>query len=263
MSTTPRLDLLPAAARPVVGTFVAEQARARAHVVIYLSGAHAYGFPSPDSDVDLKAVHLAPTRDLVGLRERTTTADVAEIRDGVELDYTSNELGPVLAGLLAGNANYIERVLGDATVVGSGLLDELRPLARRTLSRRVFAAYRGFARAQSKALEEKPTVKRILYVLRTLTTGEHLLRTGEVVPDLSVLANVHGMPEVHELIARKREGERTAMSPAEVARYQPMMERARARLEEARAASPLPEEPAHGDELEAWLLEVRRARWDG
>jgi predicted nucleotidyltransferase len=38
-----------------------EQAR-REHVVVYLSGAHAYGFPSPDSDLDLKAIHVAKQR---------------------------------------------------------------------------------------------------------------------------------------------------------------------------------------------------------
>ena len=30
---------------------VAEESSKREHVVIYLSGAHAYGFPSPDSDL--------------------------------------------------------------------------------------------------------------------------------------------------------------------------------------------------------------------
>ena len=31
--------------------FLADRERERKHLVIYLSGAHAYGFPSPDSDV--------------------------------------------------------------------------------------------------------------------------------------------------------------------------------------------------------------------
>jgi predicted nucleotidyltransferase len=35
-----------------------------------VSGAHLYGFPSHDSDVDLRGVHLLPVADLVGLRER-------------------------------------------------------------------------------------------------------------------------------------------------------------------------------------------------
>ena len=37
-----------------------EESAKRRHLVVSLSGAHAYGFPSPDSDLDLKAIHLAP-----------------------------------------------------------------------------------------------------------------------------------------------------------------------------------------------------------
>ena len=44
-----------------------EESRSRTHVVISLSGAHAYGFPSPDSDLDLKAIHFVPTAHLLGL----------------------------------------------------------------------------------------------------------------------------------------------------------------------------------------------------
>ena len=31
----------------------------------YVSGAHAYGFPSPDSDFDLKGAHVVPTECLL------------------------------------------------------------------------------------------------------------------------------------------------------------------------------------------------------
>ena len=34
-----------------------------------ISGAHLYGFPSPDSDYDLRGVHLLPLEEVVGLRE--------------------------------------------------------------------------------------------------------------------------------------------------------------------------------------------------
>ena len=33
-----------------------------------ISGAHLYGFPSPDSDFDLRGVHLLPLVDVVGLK---------------------------------------------------------------------------------------------------------------------------------------------------------------------------------------------------
>src|SRR6185295_5276478 len=84
----------------------------RHHLVVYLSGAHAYGFPSPDSDFDLKCVHVAPTADLVGLRTQEGGAERIEEIDGVEVDYGSNEVGAVLRSALRGNGNYLERLLG-------------------------------------------------------------------------------------------------------------------------------------------------------
>lgn len=49
-----------------------------------VSGAHLYGFPSRDSDVDLRGVHLLPAEDLVGLREPRETRSRMWDRDGVE-----------------------------------------------------------------------------------------------------------------------------------------------------------------------------------
>ncbi len=43
-----------------------------------LSGAHAYGFPSPDSDVDLEAIHVATTTDLLGFDVPPPTIDRVE-----------------------------------------------------------------------------------------------------------------------------------------------------------------------------------------
>src|SRR5512146_427285 len=91
--------------------FVAEREAERAHLVIYLSGAHAYGFPSPDSDLDLKCVHIAPTQELVGLDPPSDPNDRIEIIEGVELDYGSNELALVLRGIIKGNGNFLERML--------------------------------------------------------------------------------------------------------------------------------------------------------
>src|SRR5262249_9150420 len=85
---------------------------------IYLSGAHAYGFPSPDSDLDLKCVHVAPTGELVGLEPVSEPADRIVVIDGVELDDDSNELGAVLRGAIQGNGNFLERILGELTLGG-------------------------------------------------------------------------------------------------------------------------------------------------
>lgn len=237
-----------------------EEAR-RNHLVVYLSGAHAYGFPSPDSDLDLKAIHVAKTAELVGLEPPPPTFDRAEIIAGVEIDYTSNELSHALAGILIGNGNFLERVLGRCVFFASPEVEGLRPLVKRALSKRVHRHYRGFAMNQVRFLEKEPTVKKLLYVLRTALTGTHLLRSGELETDLSRLIEPYGLPEARELIAAKKAGERTAADPGMLAAWYPKLERVLTALDDAHEHSALPDEPANLAEIESWLIALRRARF--
>lgn len=246
--------------RAVMARVLDEEQARRDHLVVYLSGAHAYGFPSPDSDLDLKAIHVANTADLLGFDAPPPTSDRAEVIDGVEIDYTSNELAHALAGILAGNGNFLERVLGRMTALASPLLEELRPLVQRSLSRRVHRHYRGFALNQLRFLEKEPTAKKLLYVLRTTTTGIHLLATGELEADLTRLMDRYGLADAAQLVERKRAGERVGLDPALLEAWRPRVEAFFARLDEARERSILPEEPPNERELRDWLLAVRRAR---
>src|SRR3954463_6999774 len=95
----PMNDVLTPAQRTIAERVLAEEDRRRTHVVVALSGAHAYGFPSPDSDVDLKGIHVLPTSSLVGLRTPPLHVERMEVIEGVEIDYSSNELGAALASI--------------------------------------------------------------------------------------------------------------------------------------------------------------------
>ncbi|GAA3369578.1 hypothetical protein GCM10020367_12850 [Streptomyces sannanensis] len=57
-----------------------------------VSGAHLYGFPSRDSDVDLRGVHLLSADELLGLREVEETRSRMWDRDGVEMDLVTHDL---------------------------------------------------------------------------------------------------------------------------------------------------------------------------
>lgn len=259
----PRLalgDVLSAHQRDVMMRVLSEEQARREHVVVYLSGAHAYGFPSPDSDLDLKAIHVARTEDLLGFEPPQPTSDRAEVIDGVEIDYTSNELGHALGGILRGNGNFLERVLGALHPVASPLLAELAPLVRRALSRRVHRHYRGFAQNQLGFLEKEPTAKKLLYVLRTATTGIHLLRTGELEADLGRLMDRYGVPDARALVERKRAGERTPVEASLLETWRPRLDALFVELDRARDESPLPEAPPDEGELRDWLVATRRAR---
>lgn len=252
--------LLDAHQRAVMSRVLDEESVRREHVVVYLSGAHAYGFPSPDSDLDMKAIHVARTEDLLGLEAPAPTVDRAEILEGVEIDYTSNELAHALAGILRGNGNFLERVLGSLQPSTSPLLAELAPLVRRALSRRVHRHYRGFAMNQLSFLEKEPTAKKLLYVLRTSITGIHLLRTGELEADLTRLCDDYGLGDARDLVLRKRTGERIGVDPELLAAWRPRLDVLFTELDRARDESPVPEEPPNEAELRDWLVEVRKKR---
>jgi predicted nucleotidyltransferase len=256
-------DVLTPKQRAVMERVIAEEEQRRSHLVIALSGSHAYGFPSPDSDLDLKSIHIEPTARVLGLEAGAPHADRMEVVDGIEIDYTSNELKPVLLGVLQGNGNYIERILGALLPHAAPELAELKPLVQRSLSRRLFRHYLGFGTSQLKAFhaERAGSAKKLLYVLRTALTGAHALRTGEVVIDLRELIDEHGFSDARALIDEKRAGERTVL-PAEVGeRWSAEVKRAFEVLESAYRASPLPEEPQGAADLQAWLLEQRRKRF--
>ncbi|ADO75617.1 nucleotidyltransferase domain-containing protein [Stigmatella aurantiaca] len=247
----------------VSGRILDEEASRRQHLVVSLTGAHAYGFPSPDSDLDLKCVHITPTAHLLRLEQRTTPAERLEVVEGVEVDYSSNELGPVLLGVLQGNGNFVERLLGAHTLRGSAELESLRPRVRGVLSRRLHRHYRGFAQGQLREWEKTGfrSTKKLLYVLRTTLTGTHALLTGEVETDLTALMDRYGFAEAGELVAWKRRGERSELSEALSERWRGQVGRAFEQLDSARERSVLPEDPRETGALEAWLLELRRSHW--
>jgi hypothetical protein len=63
-------------------------------------------------------------------------------------------------------------------------------------------------------------------------------------------------------VVAKRAGERTPLSLTERDRWLARLSEVIARLEAEARTSPLPEEPPNVAEVEAWLLELRRARFD-
>ncbi|MHB8874623.1 MAG: nucleotidyltransferase domain-containing protein [Myxococcaceae bacterium] len=253
------LDALTGDQRAVASRVLAEEESRRRHVVVSLSGAHAYGFPSPDSDLDVKAVHLDPTPSLLGFPRQPRSAERLETIDGVEIDYSSNELGVVLQGVLKGNGNYLERFLSGYVMVSTPMLVALQPLVRRAISRRVHRHYAGFATQQRLEWEKtgRRSAKKLLYVLRTTLTGTHLLQTGEMVTDATRLLARYGFAEAQELIDQKKRGEKSELPEAFADKWATRIPEAFALLDRSREGSALPQEPPNEDELESWLIAQR------
>jgi hypothetical protein len=227
-----------------------------------LSGAHAYGFPSEDSDLDLKGVHVVPARALLGLRENRDAVDVVSLWEGREYDFTSNELGHVARLLLRGNGNMFERFLGPFPVVTTPAGHRMRALARNSLSRIVAQHYGGFFRGMMREYRAEAgaglrTAKRLLYAYRVALTGIHLLLTGELVTNVVSIHEEYECPNVIELVHRKRSREKGTILETDEPRYLADLTRLEQVLEEAVSRSVLPEDPANRRELEEFIVATR------
>ena len=68
-----------------------------------ISGAHLYGFPSPDSDYDLRGAHVLPLDAVVGLEVRDETIQDSRIIDGLEMDIVCHDAKKFFTVLLKKN----------------------------------------------------------------------------------------------------------------------------------------------------------------
>jgi predicted nucleotidyltransferase len=229
-----------------------------------VSGAHLYGFPSADSDVDLRGCHRLPLERLVGLRPPVETVEVKRVLAGTEVELVSHEAGKYLRLLSRHNGYVLEQVFSPLVVHGQEFLDALRPLARRCITRRCYHHYRGFLNTQLRLLEREPVkkAKTLLYAYRVVVTGVHLLRTGEVQANLVELNRHFGLPFLEELIRRKQAREQGELTELDWGAHRKELARWEARLDEAFASSPLPEAP-NWDDLNDFLLRLRLPREKG
>lgn len=101
-------------------------------------------------------------------------------------------------------------------------------------------------------------LKPLLYTLRVLATGTHLMREGEVEADLTRLL-AYSPPYTEELIAAKRGAEHGALPSdgPDLVRLELDVSRMTAVLEEACGASRLPESSGAFDAVDALVVGAR------
>lgn len=222
-----------------------------------VSGAHLYGYPSPDSDVDLRGTFAAPLRQILSLDKTRETWEPEGIVGGVEVELVGHEIEKYLRLLMKPNGYVLEQICSPIIVLTSPAHDELKALAQASLSKRLYHHYAGFARGEWRDYQ-KPgvgkTVKRLLYLHRVLMTGIVLLPEGVVEANLSRLSERFGF-NLEPLVAMKtREqadvaGDDTGYVQTITALFE--------RLDTAWEQSPLPEDVPNRAEISEFLVRLR------
>src|SRR6516165_8051122 len=221
-----------------------------------ISGAHLYGFPSLDSDFDLRGCHLLPLREVVGLDTGRETIETSTKEEGYELDLVTHDARKFFGLLLKKNGYVLEQVYSPLVVHTTPEHVQLKEIAAQCITRHHVHHYLGFAETQWKLFEKEnpPRVKPLLYVYRVLLTGIHLMQTGVVEANLVRLNETGKLPYLDELIQRKITGaEKERLSEADVNFHRSEYDRLRSKLQQAHEASALPEAPGGSAELHELL----------
>lgn len=225
-----------------------------------VSGAHLYGFPSKDSDYDLRGVHILPTSDVVGLYHPKEVIRVDETIDGIEIDLVTHELTMFFKMLLKRDGNVLEQVYSPLVIHTTPEHDELKEIAKGCITKFHAFHYLGFAQAQWKLFnhDNPQRVKPLLYVYRVLLTGIYLMQTGTIEPNLAQLNEHFNLAYIPDLIERKISGgEQGTLNEADTHFHIAEYNRLRDMLESAHNATDLPDNPTCKAELNDLLLRIR------
>jgi uncharacterized protein len=213
-----------------------------AHTILaVVVGSRAYGLAGPDSDHDRRGVYAAPTRCFWRLDKPPTHLD------GPVAEQFSWEVERFCTLALQANPTVLEVLW--SPLVEHVTADGRQLLAIRSafLSRRVADTYGRYAQDQLDRVAARRqrtgqiNYKQAMHMIRLLYAGAHVLRTGEVLVDITPLRD--------RLLAVRRgevPWERVAAWAAELL----------AGLAESAAGTRLPEQPDR-DTVDGFLVAVR------
>jgi uncharacterized protein len=229
---------------------------------ITISGAHLYGFPSPDSDYDLRGVHILPLRDVIALDPPTETIAISADREGLELDLVTHDAKKFFTLMLRKNGYVLEQLYSPLIVHTTREHAELKWIGKECITRHHAHHYFGFAETQWKLFEKEspPRVKPLLYVYRVLLTGIHLMEAGRIEANLLHLNEQYKLSWVNDLVQRKLAGPEQATLASDLAFHKTEYDRLRARLQSAFEQSTLREAPTAQPALSDLLIRLRLQR---
>ncbi|CAN5680146.1 nucleotidyltransferase domain-containing protein [soil metagenome] len=227
---------------------------------VTMSGAHLYGFESPNSDYDLRGCHIVPAQQMLALDPPGETVEVMDKAAPIEIDLVTHDARKFFTLLLKNNGYVLEQVCSPLVVYAAPEFARLRALAPRCITRNHKHHFLHFGINQWEMVVKggRATVKGLLYTYRVLLAGIHLLRTGEVESNLRRLNETFRLGYIDELIALKMSGdEKAELQGLDLAQHEREFARLCAELEQARERSSLAETPDCRAELNDLLVDLR------
>jgi len=229
---------------------------------VTICGTHSYGFNSIDSSYDLRGVHILPLKK-VGIPDPDQRAvESSAVHDGIKVDLATENTKRFFGQLWENNGSVLEQIFSPLVVHTTPGHEELRELAKDCITCQHARYYQQSAAAQWNRLqiEERATVEPLLQVYRLLLTGIHLMRTGEIITDLTKLNETEKRPGIDDLIDLNLAGPAMCwLDPADLEFHGQEYKQLVVELESAAAKSTLPEQASGKDALDYLMVRLRIA----
>ncbi|WP_319423055.1 nucleotidyltransferase domain-containing protein [Pleurocapsa sp. FMAR1] len=226
-----------------------------------ISGAHLYGFPSPDSDYDLRGIHILPTKEVIGLYSAAETIEVSEVKSGLQIDLVTHDLKKFFILLLKRNGYVLEQLYSPLIVQTTPEHKQLKAIASNCITRNHYYHYLGFAKSQWRLFTKGNIyqIKPLLYIYRVLLTGIYLMNTGRVEANLLNLNQEFSLPYIGDLVAQKcTESEKSILKETDIEHHFQEYQRLQRELEAAFGNSHLPDDSSAKLELNSLLIDTRQ-----
>jgi uncharacterized protein len=147
------------------------------------SGSRAWGFPSRNSDYDVRFIYIKPVKWYLSVGKR---ADTLTLPVNGELDINGWDIRKVLAHIARPNPVVYEWLQSPIVYVQFGKIrEELLSLSESYYSRKEFLRhYLGTARSAMKSIDDHDfiNIKKFFYLLRSLLAASWVLRRDSIPP---------------------------------------------------------------------------------
>ncbi len=228
-----------------------EAVEAVPHRFLYatLAGDALCGLAERDAEWDVRACHILPARDLLGLREPPEQVAFTGHCGERAFEFLSLEVRKLFLNLLKKNGQVLEQILSPLVLVTTPEHEELKAIARECACTHMAHHYLSHARLLAQVHAARGDGLSRLRTVRVLLTGIHLMRTGEVETRFQHLDATDPEPLFGELEEAARRSPLPAAPP----------ERSRRRLDDllVRLRLATPERPAAGEEVDDRLEDER------
>lgn len=225
---------------------------------LYISGSDLYGWRSNDSDVDIRGTYILDKREFLGLK---TPKDTLQIKGYEDYDIDLFEIKKSLQLALKSNCTVLEGYYAPqiyATKEYTDIAEKVKEL----WGKQIFAPYKGMAEHNYRKFiaQGRNTVKKYLYVFRSLLAGRYALDNGIIESDMGTLAQYYRVDVAKKLLKIKKAGkENEPLKDLDSGVLDDEIIKQFAKLEQAKENSKLPDGPSPEQkrEIENKLINMR------